>query len=226
MLHSVQIYKSLAPWHSSGMERTSEGQGGLRERKRRETLRRITETGLELFIANGYEATTLDAIAEASGIARRTFFHYFKSKEEILLAWQGGMPDAVRDAILAGPVAPTPLEAMRGALTRLAENFRSERAVSIDRIVRSTEHLRAGNQAKFLNIEQAAFEALCQIWPAPERREGLRLVAMVAVGTMRLSLDAWAEEGGRKPLSEYLDATFARLDAELRQVAGAWATYG
>lgn len=216
MLHSVQIYKGPGSWHGSGMEPSSKGQGGLRERKRQETLRRITETGLELFVVNGYEATTLDAIAEASGIARRTFFHYFKSKEEILLAWQGGMPDAVREAILEGPVAPTPLDAVRAALTKLSVVFRSETAISVDRIVRSSEQLRAGNQAKFLRIEQAAFEALCELWPQPERREGLRLAAMVAVGAMRLALDAWADEEGRRPLSEHLDATFARLDAELR----------
>lgn len=200
------------------MERSPKALGGLRERKRQETLRRITETGLELFIAKGYEAATLDAIAEASGIARRTFFHYFKSKEEILLAWQGGMPEAVREAILAGPVAPTPLDTVRNALTKLSIVFRSETAISIDRIVRSSEQLRAGNQAKFLNIEQAAFEALCELWPQSERREGLRLAAMVAVGAMRLSLDAWAEEEGKRPLSEHLNATFMRLDVELRQM--------
>ena len=63
---------------------------GLRERKRRETLRRIAEQGLKLFLTNGFEATTLDQIAEAAGISRRTFFYYFKSKEDILMAWQGG----------------------------------------------------------------------------------------------------------------------------------------
>ena len=41
---------------------------GLRERKRRETLLRVAETGLNLFAERGYDATTLEAIAEASGI--------------------------------------------------------------------------------------------------------------------------------------------------------------
>ena len=48
----------------------------LRERKRRLTLDLIAKTGLKLFIENGYEATTLDAIAAAAGISRRTFFYY------------------------------------------------------------------------------------------------------------------------------------------------------
>ena len=63
---------------------------GLRERKRRQTLQRIAEVGLSLFLRKGYEATTLDEIAAAAGISRRTFFYYFKSKDEVLLAYLGG----------------------------------------------------------------------------------------------------------------------------------------
>jgi AcrR family transcriptional regulator len=74
---------------------------GRRDRKKRETLGRIAETGLKLFIVKGYEGTTLEAIAAASGIARRTFFYYYKSKDEILMATLGGgMVEALRPALL------------------------------------------------------------------------------------------------------------------------------
>ena len=79
------------------MKSTPTNEEGLRERKRRETLQRIAEAGLKLFVTNGYDATTLETIAEAAGISRRTFFYYFKSKEDILLAWQGGLIQAIRD---------------------------------------------------------------------------------------------------------------------------------
>ena len=74
---------------------------GLRERKRRQTLQRIAEVGLRLFLAKGYEATTLEEIAAAADIARRTFFYYFKSKDGILLAYQAGFADALKAAIPA-----------------------------------------------------------------------------------------------------------------------------
>ena len=197
------------------MEKNSSDQDGLRERKRRETRRRIAETGLKLFTANGYEATTLDAITEASGISRRTFFYYFKSKEEILLAWQSGLPDAFRAAVLAESADQPPLNATRNALLKLAVQFKSEQAVSIDRILRSNELLRASNQAKYLLMEQAAFEALCERWPQARRRKALRIVAMVSVGALRLAIDAWADEEGRKPLIKILNETFETLQAEL-----------
>ncbi len=63
----------------------------LRERKRRLTLDRIAEVGLKLFVEKGYEATTLDAIAAASGISRRTFFYYLEVEGRCLAGareWQ------------------------------------------------------------------------------------------------------------------------------------------
>ncbi len=38
---------------------------------------------MKSFLAKGYQETTLDEIAAAAGISRRTFFYYFKSKNEI-----------------------------------------------------------------------------------------------------------------------------------------------
>lgn len=199
----------------NAMDNESSAPEGWREQKRRETRQRIAETGLNLFIANGYEATTLEAIAAASGISARTFFYYFKSKEDILLAWQQGLPDAVRAAILAEPPDQRPLHLVRNAFLKLAAQFSSEQAAAIDRILRSTEQLRASNQAKFLSMEKATFDALSEHWPQARRRKALQVVAMASVGAMRLSVDAWADEAGQKPLASFIKQTFSALEAEL-----------
>lgn len=196
------------------MERRHSTPDGLRERKRRETRDRIAEAGLNLFIKNGYEATTLDAIAEVSGISRRTFFYYFKSKEDILLAWQQGLPDAVRAAVLAESSDQRPIHAVRNALLSLAAQLNSKQAVVIDRILRSNEQLKASNQAKFLLMERAAFEALCELWPQARRRRALQIVAMVAIGTLRIAIDTWSDDGGRKSVEKCLKEAFAALEAE------------
>ncbi|ANK86308.1 MULTISPECIES: TetR/AcrR family transcriptional regulator [unclassified Rhizobium] len=197
------------------MEQDRPKQEGWREKKRRETLQRITDSALSLFAANGYEATTLDAIAEAAGISRRTFFYYFASKEEILAAWQKGLPEAFRAAVLAEPKDRFPLDVVCSAHLKLLANFDTEQAAVIDRILRSNEQLRASNQTKYLQMEQATFEVLCEIWPQAERRRALRVVAMVSVGALRLAIDRWAEEQGQKSLSDYVREAFADLKAEL-----------
>lgn len=197
------------------MEHEQKRKDGLREHKRRETHRRLTETGLKLFAENGYEATTLDAIAEASGIARRTFFHYFRSKEEIILAWQSAMPDRLRAEILKQGVVASPIATCQAALIALSEDMEPQVAVMIGRIVQSTEQLRASNQAKFLQMELAGYEALRELWPEEGRQVGLRLAAMLLVGAMRLSIDVWVAEEGQRPLAEYLQTYFECLKIEL-----------
>src|SRR6201992_4317722 len=93
----------------------------LRERKRQLTLERIAEAGLKLFLAHGYEATTLDAIAAASGISRRTFFYYLKSTEDVLLAHESGkVPQALKPTLLQQSPRLSPLAAARRALVALA----------------------------------------------------------------------------------------------------------
>ena len=178
---------------------------GLRERKKRETLQRIAETGLKLFIARGYEGTTLEAIAEAAGISRRTFFYYFKSKEEVLLAWQGsGFLDALRPAMLEESPRQAPLDAVRHCLLKLISRYETKESIIVDRLLRSTEALRARKQAIFIEMEEALFAAMRELWPQPQRRTTLRMVAMVSMGAMRLAVEDWRQAGGKRSLADYL----------------------
>jgi AcrR family transcriptional regulator len=200
------------------MEMPISGEEGLRERKRRETLRRIAEAGLKLFLTNGYEATTLEEIAEAAGISRRTFFYYFKSKEEILLAWQGGgFTDTVRAAVLEQSPKQLPLDAVKNALLGLMTRFKADfkQAKAIERLLCSNETLRLRHQAKYVEQEQAVFEALCRMWPQPKRQQALRMVAMMSIGAFRLAIDSWSREEGKRPIDAYLKEAFASLKSEI-----------
>jgi AcrR family transcriptional regulator len=58
---------------------------GLRERKTEKTRKRILGEALRLFKRDGYEQTTVEAIAEAAEIGPRTLYRYFASKDLILL---------------------------------------------------------------------------------------------------------------------------------------------
>ncbi|MBA8879050.1 TetR/AcrR family transcriptional regulator [Phyllobacterium myrsinacearum] len=186
----------------------------LRERKRRETLARIAETGLQMFIDNGYDATTLEAIAAEAGISARTFFYYFKTKEEILQHFQGsGFYEALRPAILAVSPDQPPLEAVRDVLLGMVSRYETERSIVIDRLLRSNEALRARKQATFALMETTIFEALCEVWPQPERRDEHRMVAILSIGMMRLGMELWRQDGGKRRMADYVGDSFARLQS-------------
>jgi AcrR family transcriptional regulator len=60
---------------------------GRRERKKRETRRRIVEGAVALFATRGYDATTMDDIADAADVSRATVFNFFPRKADLVLAW-------------------------------------------------------------------------------------------------------------------------------------------
>jgi AcrR family transcriptional regulator len=197
-----------ADFMDNGLEKSE----GVRERKRRETLQRIAEIGLKLFAENGYEETTLEDIAAAAGISARTFFYYFKTKDEILNFWKGsGIFDTLRPALLAETTNQTPLDAVENSLLKLMPCYDTEKSVIVDRIFNSSETLRARKQAIYFRMEQIIFEALCELWPQAERRASLRMVAMVSVGAMRLAMEARRQQDGGRPLAEYLHDSFSVL---------------
>src|SRR4051812_14562585 len=96
---------------------------GLRERKRRETRRRIAEAAQQLFLAKGYDGTTLDAVAVEAGISRRTFFSYFKSKDEILVFWQEDRSAGLFAELLEVSPDVAPLDAVRDVMVRHVSRY-------------------------------------------------------------------------------------------------------
>lgn len=186
----------------------------LRDSKRRQTLELIAETGLKLFIEKGYEGTTLDEIAAAVGISRRTFFYYFKSKEDVLLARSGAdFQQTIRATMLKSSPKESPLDAARKCILKVASSYETKEAVVIDRLILSTEALRVRLDTDLVEKERVLLEAICEVWPSPGQRDALRIVVMMAMGTLRLALEDWRRDNAKHPLSYYLRRSFAHLEA-------------
>ncbi|PZQ76362.1 MAG: TetR family transcriptional regulator [Variovorax paradoxus] len=185
---------------------------GLRERKQRETRQRIAELALRLFLDHGYDGTTLDAIASAAGISRRTFFSYFKSKDDIILfGMEADSAELIAELLKTSPDVP-PLDAVRDVMVKRIARYTTEEMTAIDNLMLSSESLLARKQAFYAKQEQALFLALREVWRQPERQTALRMVAMASVGAMRLALQAWREQSGkRKPAAQFLRDTFDSL---------------
>jgi AcrR family transcriptional regulator len=87
---------------------------GLRERKKAKTRAAIQREALRLFREQGYDATTVNQIAEAVEISPSTFFRYFPSKEDVVL--YDDLDPLVIGAFEAQPPELTPIQAFRQAL--------------------------------------------------------------------------------------------------------------
>lgn len=72
---------------------------GRRERRRRALRQRIYEVARELFRKQGFEATTVEQIAEAADIAPATFFNHFQSKGAVLATMTGEVLEYVGELV-------------------------------------------------------------------------------------------------------------------------------
>ncbi len=187
---------------------------GLREQKRRLTFQRIADVGLKSFLAKGYQETTLDEIAAAAGISRRTFFYYFKSKDEILLAHQRGYIEALKASVLESASTGRPLEIVHQALRKLVERIQAPQLLATARLLRQSNALRVRTGGNYLGLEQAVYESLCELFPAMDRDE-LRLISMVSVSPLRLAVDKWLQEDGRHPLMDYIEDALRKFQAAI-----------
>ncbi|CAI7976803.1 Transcriptional regulator, TetR family [Frankia sp. Hr75.2] len=88
---------------------------GLRERKKRRTRQSIIDAAHELFHLKGYEAATVEEIADQAEVSVRTVFRYFTSKEAIALAPLDEMGDLTVAALRRRPADEPPLTALRNA---------------------------------------------------------------------------------------------------------------
>jgi AcrR family transcriptional regulator len=176
---------------------------GLRERKRAETAARITEEALKLFVARGFEAVTLDDIAQAAGISRRTVFHYFESKEDLAFAWLDGSTAAIVDAVEREDKALPMLSIAAHAIQSITAPYGRAEAWALAKLVQETPALLGRSQMKYEKLERALAVALA-------RRKGLkpddlkaRLVAMTAAGAMRVASQRWYESGGKEDMAAF-----------------------
>ena len=92
-----------------------------RSRRSRETHERIIDAALDLFLESGYGPTSIDQIAAAAGIGRRTFFRYFPSKEAILFGDLLARQRWALDALRARPSAEDPLQSLLAVFTGLCD---------------------------------------------------------------------------------------------------------
>jgi AcrR family transcriptional regulator len=97
------------------------GRPGLRERKKARTRAAIREHALRLFREQGYDATTVEQIAEAAEVSPSTFFRYFPTKEDVVL--QDDMDLLWMDVFRAQPPDLGPIAAMRTAVRSAFANM-------------------------------------------------------------------------------------------------------
>jgi AcrR family transcriptional regulator len=186
---------------------------GLRERKKARTRQALIDTGLDLFIRQGFEHTTIDEIVNACDVSRRTFFRYFASKEDLFIAESDDRRTAMIAFLDQRPAAEAPWRSVRGAIVDLARTHLGDRRrrLARARLIAHTPTLRAASLEAQRRWQQALVEALARrAGPDADLLE-LHLMAGAATAALHAALEVWTADKGRGDLSQLVEQAFDRL---------------
>lgn len=100
---------------------------GRRQRKAARTRARIEDAALRLFTEQGFDATTVEQIAEAADIAPRTFFRYFPSKDAVLFGDLSSEITRMRVVMDSRASHEHPMRSLAAAMLDAAERMEPDR---------------------------------------------------------------------------------------------------
>jgi len=186
---------------------------GLRARKKIERRKCIEHAAIDLFEAHGFDGTTVEDIAAKADIAPRTFFHYFPTKEDVVLADYAARLDRITIELAQQPDTEAPWAALRAAFVIVSGDYVAKR----DELVRRFEIIAANPSvyARSLQLQAGWEDALAEVLAARAHTGTddltARLMASAALASMRSSLRHWLLTSHDAALPELVQTCFDQL---------------
>ncbi|MFE7034091.1 TetR/AcrR family transcriptional regulator [Streptomyces sp. NPDC057621] len=175
---------------------------------------RLVMAAVDLFIEQGYDATTVAQIAERAGVTKSTFFRHFPDKRELLVAGQETLSRLLTEGIAEAPGTASPLEAVAAGLERASGAMgpmNRELAPRLKAAVAASTELQERDVLKSVSLAAAMAAALtARGVPGPTAA----LAGELGMLAFKRGFAAWSE-GDRDAEDELAGHTLAALD-ELR----------
>ncbi|WP_409236661.1 TetR/AcrR family transcriptional regulator [Streptomyces sp. PA5.6] len=197
----------------------------LTERRKNETRLDIARTAAALFVADGLRATRAEDIARAAGVAPRTFYRYFPTKEESVAPLFAAGAQQWAEAVRAAPAELSVPDALRHAVR---EALGAETAGAVESLDWVRSLLRMSVESAALRAvwadachasEQTLLAVLGERAAPGERADAahsldLRLAAAVASAAVRVGVETWAgDSSGSDGPAALAERCLAALEA-------------
>jgi AcrR family transcriptional regulator len=192
---------------------------GLRGRKKARTRLAIQDAALVLFVEKGFEATTVDEIAERAEVSKATFFRYFATKGEVIFSEEGYGQEELRSAIVDRPAEEAPLIAVSRAIrVEWLPALDPQRFARQTRAAATSPVLRGLSADLAVRWQQGVAAALAERAgiDAPDAR--CRLVASLVFTALSSAVNAWVHGDGTSDLGRELDTAFLLLADVCREI--------
>src|SRR6266550_8039299 len=119
----------------------------VRERTRRAVRGELAQLAADLFVEKGYDETTIDDLAAAAGMSKRTLFRYFASKEELVVGKYEILGEQLAEDLAARPAGEPIWVSLRQVFGQIVDHVESGAqggaSVAMEKIVRDHPALNA-----------------------------------------------------------------------------------
>jgi AcrR family transcriptional regulator len=188
----------------------------LRDKHKDRTRQALREAALKLFAVRGYDATTIDEIAETAGVATRTFFRYFPTKEHALYHGEQDWIQHFVDVYPTQPKTLDDLEAMRVTLVGLTPQLAKARQALLlyQRAVDSSPTLRGREQVHHDETSAVLAQAIASRRGRHQADEACLLLACVGLLAYRRAVELWLAGPAKGSLGRAITKEFKLLRAQ------------
>ena len=162
---------------------------GLRERKKAKTRALIQEHAMRLFREQGYDATSVEEIAEAAEVSPSTVFRYFPTKPDLVI--YDDLDERMIEAFRAQPPELNALQALRasfrsgfGALAGQEIALQLER----ERLLRSVPELQSAMLGEFARTVGEIADLVAERAHRPANDDAVLALAGAVIG---IAIAAW-----------------------------------
>ena len=185
-----------------------------RAARRAAVRREIGKTAVELFLRRGFQQTTVDDIAEAAKVARRTFFRYFDSKEDALFAWVDEVGAEVAGVLAGRPLGEPTSVSLRRALDGLVDYAEQdvERIRKLKALAGPSGLFPALGGMKQGSWSSELAEVLAARTGAPDAA-GAALQVNTAFSAYDWAMSRWLADPATAGLGDLVDEAFRTLQA-------------
>jgi AcrR family transcriptional regulator len=191
--------------------------GSVLARKRDVVRDGLARVAIDLFARDGFEAVTIEEIARAAGISPRTFFRYFRSKDDIVLELASRLQDRLLSAFEERPPREGAVEALRRAyvVTSTVSPADRDRVLQVGGILSSSPALRSASYGRPWADGAPIVDRVAERMGTrpPDPRPRIIVAAMAAVATTEWH--AWVDDGGTGDPAERIDAALEALESGL-----------
>ena len=192
----------------------------LRERNKARARAEIADAALQLFFDRGFEGVTVDEIVRAAGVSRRTFFRYFETKEDALLADYPELNAQLTQALDATELDDA-MDAIRAGLHGMADWYieRSDAVLARSKVIRDTSMNVAARNLEFLTQwERGVANVVANQVGADPGALLPRTAGAMIVGAFRAALTQWVRSSCREDLHTLIDEVLDLIEHGLQPV--------